>query len=273
MTDRMVTCAECGEYRRAGSRGLCSRCYNYRQKNGLEMPPKVQVRATCTVPDCGLLATARRLCGTHSSRWRTHGDPFALPRSEPVVSLPGERWRAVPNQADYEVSDHGRVRSLDRVVRNGRGFRPVAGALLSCTTGKRGYPVVKFYPGGTVCVHTLVLTTFVEPRPDGADARHLDGNPLNNRLDNLAWGTRIENVADMARHGRNACTNTERCPREHRLVLPNLVPRQLRRGRRDCRACALARSTVRHARVRHGVEIDFRAEADRRYAAIMGVAA
>jgi hypothetical protein len=31
--------------------------------------------------------------------------------------------------------------------------------------------------------------------------RHLDGNRSNNRLDNLAWGTPLENGADKARHG------------------------------------------------------------------------
>ena len=52
-------------------------------------------------------------------------------------------------------------------------------------------------------VHRLVLRTFVgEPIP-GDVARHIDGNPENNRLENLAWGTPAENNRDMVRHGRS----------------------------------------------------------------------
>ncbi len=50
-------------------------------------------------------------------------------------------------------------------------------------------------------VHILVLETFVCPRPPGMEARHLDGDPANNALSNLQWGTRQENLDDMNRHG------------------------------------------------------------------------
>jgi len=40
-------------------------------------------------------------------------------------------------------------------------------------------------------------------RPNGQLVRHLDGNPKNNRAENLAWGTSLDNEADKARHGRN----------------------------------------------------------------------
>lgn len=49
--------------------------------------------------------------------------------------------------------------------------------------------------------HTLVLEAFVCPRPDGMLCRHLDGNPANNRLSNLCWGTIHENAADSIKHG------------------------------------------------------------------------
>jgi hypothetical protein len=50
-------------------------------------------------------------------------------------------------------------------------------------------------------VHALVLEVFKEPCPPGLECRHLDGNPANNFVYNLIWGTRAENVADMKRHG------------------------------------------------------------------------
>ncbi len=52
-----------------------------------------------------------------------------------------------------------------------------------------------------VYVHQLVLGAFVGPCPIGMECRHLDGNPSNNFLSNLRWGTHLENMEDMRRHG------------------------------------------------------------------------
>lgn len=51
-------------------------------------------------------------------------------------------------------------------------------------------------------VHRLILQAFVGIAPDGMECLHRDGDPTNNRLSNLRWGTRGENCADTARHGR-----------------------------------------------------------------------
>jgi hypothetical protein len=51
-------------------------------------------------------------------------------------------------------------------------------------------------------IHLLVLRAFKGEAP-GMVARHLDGNPMNNRLDNLCWGTYKENSSDMIKHGRS----------------------------------------------------------------------
>lgn len=50
-------------------------------------------------------------------------------------------------------------------------------------------------------VHRLVLRAFVGEPVGGQLARHLDGNPENNRVSNLAWGTPADNGEDAARHG------------------------------------------------------------------------
>jgi hypothetical protein len=49
-------------------------------------------------------------------------------------------------------------------------------------------------------VHRLILETFVGPRPPGKQCRHLNGDSLDNRLENLAWGTFHENFADRLAH-------------------------------------------------------------------------
>jgi len=53
----------------------------------------------------------------------------------------------------------------------------------------------------TVSVHTLVLLTFVGPKPDGYETRHKNGIKTDNRLENLCWGTPQENTNDKHIHG------------------------------------------------------------------------
>ena len=50
-------------------------------------------------------------------------------------------------------------------------------------------------------IHRLVLETYIGPCPPDMECRHLDGNPANNKLNNLKWGTPKENHLDMKLHG------------------------------------------------------------------------
>lgn len=54
-------------------------------------------------------------------------------------------------------------------------------------------------------LHNLMATLFLGPKPGRAfQVRHLDGNPKNNRIENLAWGTAKENAQDREKHGRTS---------------------------------------------------------------------
>lgn len=50
-------------------------------------------------------------------------------------------------------------------------------------------------------VHALILKTFIGPRPPGKECLHIDGNPQNNKLSNLRYGTHKENMEDCSKHG------------------------------------------------------------------------
>ena len=50
-------------------------------------------------------------------------------------------------------------------------------------------------------VHRLVLETFVGSCPKGMEACHNDGNPANNHLSNLRWGTKSDNTIDSIKQG------------------------------------------------------------------------
>lgn len=110
------------------------------------------------------------------------------------------QWKPVPELAQYEVSDDGLVRR----VRSTRGGRV---RVLDATVTARGYYRVELWNDGrrrAKYVQELVLESFGKPRPAGLQARHLDGDPRNNTLGNLAWGTCAENHLDRIRHGRAA---------------------------------------------------------------------
>lgn len=103
-------------------------------------------------------------------------------------------YRTIPDFPNYRVNERGTVVSYARGKRRRlRIFRD-----------GRGYPAVSIYRDGKerrVNVHRVVLETFVGPCPAGMETRHLDGNPANNRLDNLRYGTPAENQSDRIRHG------------------------------------------------------------------------
>jgi hypothetical protein len=60
---------------------------------------------------------------------------------------------------------------------------------------------IKFGRTTAQFLHSVVLEAFVGPRPEGLVGRHLDGDPSNNKLSNLRWGTAEENYDDRRSHG------------------------------------------------------------------------
>ena len=156
------------------------------------------------------------------------------------ASLPGEEWRPVPNYPGYEISNMGRCRSW-KVQPSPRLIAPG-----SKPDGYLNYRLRN--PGGvqlTRMAHRLVMEVFVGPCPDGMEVRHLDGDQANNRLENLTYGTRSENMRDIVRHGRHHWKNKTHCPHGHEYTDDNI--RRDGRGRRHCRACERARWGGRRA--------------------------
>lgn len=120
-------------------------------------------------------------------------------------SLLLEAWRPVLGfEGHYEVSNFGNVRSLSRSItrRDGRKRTYFAQSMLAKV--RDGYYLLflrKQAVSYSRLVHRLVLEAFVGPCPPGMECRHLNGNRLDNRLENLRWGTPEENRADQLLHG------------------------------------------------------------------------
>lgn len=103
---------------------------------------------------------------------------------------------------DYAITRDGRVWSKARIDKQGGHRKGIWLKSWDCGTGHLCVLLDCF---SKKYIHRLVLETFVGPCPPGMECRHLDGNPANNRLDNLAWGTHSENSQDSIQHGTHSC--------------------------------------------------------------------
>lgn len=115
-----------------------------------------------------------------------------------------EIWRDIPGyEGKYQASNLGRVRSVGHYVQ-----RWVKGRVLRPRIRERGYPVVTLSGAGPKDVHQLVALAFLGPKEKGQQVRHLNGDKLDARAENLAYGTQSENERDKFRYAekRNKLT-------------------------------------------------------------------
>jgi len=156
-----------------------------------------------------------------------------------------ERWRSVPGyEGLYEVSDQGRVRSVQRVVQRSNGVtQTIRERVLRPQRNRKHLNVTLHGQNGitqTPLVHRLVLEAFVGPCPPGQEACHWDDVGDNNKLSNLRWGTPAENQRDKVRNGLNHNANKTHCPSGHAYTPENIY----RNGNgRKCKICTIARAT------------------------------
>ncbi len=187
-----------------------------------------------------------------------------------------EEWREIPGyEGKYIVSNYGEVFSLPRTVtvessRHGVKIKPTERTFpggmkkqfVNSYEHSNGYLLVSLsIPGRQIVetVHTLVAKAFLGPCPPGKEVCHKDGTRTNPEVWNLKYGTRRENVADMAKHGTkrqgekiNFCKSTEEQAREVKVLM------------KDHRECEIVRMTgltrgavheIRHGRNWKHVEV------------------
>ena len=110
-------------------------------------------------------------------------------------------WKSYPDCPDYQVSDTGAIRRVARWLPRGRNV-PYD---LRQNSGNSGYLQVSISIDGIprkVMVHRMVLRTFQgDPPTQAHQGAHLDGDKINNALNNLAWVSAEENAAHKREHG------------------------------------------------------------------------
>lgn len=189
--------------------------------------------------------------------------------------LPDEEWLPVEwSNGSYWVSNYSRVWSAPRTVCRGASgaLMRVGGTMLTWNTYmpsgrprvflRRKGKTVTFYP------YRIAMEAFVgrPPDPDSYYCRHLDDNPLNCHISNLAWGTSKQNNQDMYDNEGATFYFVEKCKYGHVRGGNNVKSGDRGTRRKGCLACQRAKGYLR--RYKPYSDTYFQEVSDRYYEAI-----
>ena len=121
-----------------------------------------------------------------------------------VTDFTNEEWRAIPETPTYSVSNLGRIRRDAHYTKNGKSLQHYPERILKLCDDGRGYLCTNAYFDGKhhrIYAHQCVLRAFVGKQEKGMEVRHLNSNPRDNRLENLCYGTKSENMQDAVKLG------------------------------------------------------------------------
>lgn len=118
-----------------------------------------------------------------------------------------ENWKDIPGlEGKYQASDHGRIRSLDRYVtchRNGKSYQRLHKGRVIRLPARDKTGHLSFHIGHTpsAYAHQLIAAAFLGPCPEGLMVLHNNGDPTDNRPENLRFGNHADNYYDTYLQG------------------------------------------------------------------------
>lgn len=116
-----------------------------------------------------------------------------------------EIWKPVKGyEGYYSVSNFGRVKSENRVIKdaNGKSFNKKS-RIIALTDNGKGYKIASLSKDGrrNFYVHRLVAINFLVCKEDQIEVNHIDGVKSNNKLNNLEWCNKKENMTHAYKTG------------------------------------------------------------------------
>lgn len=111
-----------------------------------------------------------------------------------------EEWKDIKGFVGYQISNLGRIRNL--YLRYGQGYKYISykPKILKGSIFNNGYLMVSLKRKKCL-VHRLVAETFIPNPKNKPFVNHIDGNKLNNNVDNLEWCTFKENIQHAFKTG------------------------------------------------------------------------
>lgn len=128
------------------------------------------------------------------------------------IKYNNEQWKDIKGYENYyQISNYGRVKSLNRLVKNKNGYRNTGEKILKPLKpiDNIHYPSVNLCKNGKIkncMVHRLVAEAFIynDDPINKKFVNHKDENKLNNMVDNLEWCTALYNNIYNNKHNRAA---------------------------------------------------------------------
>lgn len=114
--------------------------------------------------------------------------------------MPSIVYKEIPGWSGYRAGSDGTIWTC----KNGRWGLLSTWRQMKTIPGNHNYMYVMLSGNGqrrNVCVHTLILESFVGPRPNEMECCHGNNNRQDNRLDNLRWDTPKSNQLDRSKFG------------------------------------------------------------------------
>lgn len=117
------------------------------------------------------------------------------------IWIPVKGWETL-----YHVSNFGRVKSMDRVVKWGKRKidMPLNGKILKPIITHYGYYTINLVTNGktyTTKIHRLVAQAFIPNIENKATVNHKNGVKIDNHVSNLEWATFNENIRHASETG------------------------------------------------------------------------
>jgi hypothetical protein len=117
-----------------------------------------------------------------------------------------EVWKDIENFSKYQVSNLGNVKSIDRYTKaKDNEIIHRKEFLLKGFINKKGYRQVTLYDINkkpkTMRVHRLVAEAFIQNKNNLPQVNHINGNKLDNRVENLEWCNDIDNKHHAINNG------------------------------------------------------------------------
>ena len=131
-------------------------------------------------------------------------------------------WKYIKNfEGLYQISTEGVIRSLDRIVKTKKGKRTYKGTVLKPNVGTNGYYYVGLSKNGkskTYYIHKVVTDTFLENPNNLSDVDHINGNKLDNRLENLQYLSHFDNSSKSNKGVCRKSNKMEKNPKAKNVV-------------------------------------------------------
>jgi len=126
-----------------------------------------------------------------------------------LENIEGEIWKDITDyQGLYQVSNYGRIKSLNRIIYRNRLKKDIAYSLgckiMKQVKGKRGYLVLALWNGNIskrVTAHRIIAKEFIHNTHNKPFINHIDLDKTNNSLNNLEWCTPKENIVHAHKNG------------------------------------------------------------------------